>query len=90
MAHAAAYGRTLVQCDVVTAYLKAPLWKEIYVEIPKGYNDDPTKVWRLHKCLYGLKQSAREWNNTLAGIVIGALLTLAPVFGLLFRRRISW
>ena len=65
VAHAAAEGRSLIQCDVVTAYLNAPIKEEIYIEPSEGFEDDPQVVWKLNKCLYGLKQSAREWNETL-------------------------
>ena len=48
------------QLDVKTAYLHAPLDFEIYMEQPQGYSissDGKKLVWRLHKSLYGLKQS---------------------------------
>ena len=56
------------QLDVKTAYLNAPLDFEIYMEQPKGYseiNEGSHLVWRLHKSLYGLKQSGRNWNFVL-------------------------
>jgi hypothetical protein len=65
-AHAAAYQRPMFQCDVSTAFLNAPLEEEIFIEPPEGYRTDPNVVWRLNKCLYGLKQSARAWNQTLS------------------------
>lgn len=64
-AHAAAHRRELFQCDVATAYLNAPLQEELYIEPPEGYRTSPDVVWKLNKCLYGLKQSAREWHLTL-------------------------
>lgn len=57
------------QMDVKSAYLNAPIDKEIYVEQPQGYevkcNDNETLVWKLTKSLYGLKQSGGNWNETL-------------------------
>ena len=41
---------------------------EIYMEQPQGYSissDGKKLVWRLHKSLYGLKQSGRNWNCVL-------------------------
>lgn len=57
------------QIDVETAYLNADLAEEVYVEIPEGLererNGTPM-VWRLNKSLYGLKQSARDWNHLIS------------------------
>ena len=71
ISHAAYEGRTLIQCDVVTAYLNAPIKEIIYIEPSEGYEKDGDVVWRLNKCLYGLKQSAREWNDTLTTALEG-------------------
>ena len=57
------------QMDVKSAYLNAPIDKEIFVEQPQGYEikgkNNETLVWKLKKSLYGLKQSGRNWNETL-------------------------
>ena len=53
--------------DVKTAYLNADLAEEIYIDQPFGY-ETKTKdklVCRLNKAIYGLKQSARCWNDKL-------------------------
>ena len=52
------------QMDVTTAFLYAPLEEEVYMEQPEGTvrPGDEKKVMRLLKCLYGLKQSPRQWN----------------------------
>ena len=55
----------LHQMDEKSAYLHAPIDEEIYVARPQGYDENPDKVWRLKKSLYGLKQSGRNWNITL-------------------------
>ena len=55
------------QMDVKTAFLNGNLNNEIYMQQPQGYEDknQPHKVCKLRKSLYGLKQSARCWNMTL-------------------------
>ncbi|KAJ1520362.1 hypothetical protein ONE63_003497 [Megalurothrips usitatus] len=50
---------------VLSAYLNSPLEEEVYVEIPDGIESDRSKVWKLNKSLYGLKQSAREWHKRI-------------------------
>lgn len=52
------------QYDVKTAFLNGSLEEEIYMKPPPGYLDS-NKVLKLHKSLYGLKQAARVWNQTL-------------------------
>ena len=53
------------QMDIVTAFLNALLKEVIYIEPPEGY-EEPEYCWRLHRALYGLKQSPREWYDTLS------------------------
>jgi hypothetical protein len=54
------------QMDVITAYLAGDLQEEIYMGPPPGLPGTPRKVCRLKKGLYGLKQSARIWNQRIA------------------------
>ncbi|GMK58857.1 hypothetical protein CspeluHIS016_0602990 [Cutaneotrichosporon spelunceum] len=53
----------LHQADVEAAYLNAPLEEEIYIAFPQGYTpkDKTRNCLRLHRALYGLKQSGRAW-----------------------------
>ncbi|KAH0609220.1 uncharacterized protein H6S33_001448 [Morchella sextelata] len=53
------------QMDVKSAFLYGVLKEEIYMELPEGYRQD-NKVCKLRKCIYGLKQSPREWYACLA------------------------
>ena len=57
-------GMKMHQMDVTTAFLYAPLEEEVYMEQPEGTVEegDEGKVMKLLKCLYGLKQSPRQWN----------------------------
>ena len=52
--------------DIKTAFLNGKLDDEIYLKQPPGYQfKNKEKVYRLKKSLYGLKQAARVWNQTL-------------------------
>jgi len=56
--------------DVKTAFLHSFLKEEIYIDIPDGFPEaemlrKQRKVLKLLKCLYGLKQSPKEWNQDL-------------------------
>eukprot|EP00873_Tetraselmis_striata_P007793 jgi/Tetstr1/428057/TSEL_018113.t1 len=63
------YGWNIHQVDVDTAFLYAPVEEEIYMRPPPGYEQYDAKgrpmVLRLLKSMYGLKQSPRNWHNTL-------------------------
>ena len=65
LAIAAANNMILHQMDIDTAFLNAPLDEEIYMLPPEGYPDGDGYVLKLKKSLYGLKQSPRNFNNTL-------------------------
>lgn len=65
---AAAFDLEIHQMDVITAFLANTLHEEIYMEQPEGFTDDEHEmdmVCELGKSLYGLKQSARLWNQKL-------------------------
>lgn len=57
------------QMDVDTAFLQSPVDEDVYVEAPQGYQkygpNGERLVYKLHKSLYGLKQSPRNWNLTI-------------------------
>ena len=58
-------GLQVQQMDVKGAYLNGILQETIYMKQPKGCEDGTTKVCKLVKTLYGLKQAGREWNKQL-------------------------
>ena len=49
--------------DVKTAFLNGNIEEEIYMKQPPGFQIG-SKVCKLNKGLYGLKQAARAWNKT--------------------------
>ncbi len=52
--------------DVNTAYLNADLETPVWMRPPKGVKDPEGKgrIIKLHKSLYGLKVSAKNWHRT--------------------------
>lgn len=66
MQKAAQENLVLHQMDVKTAYLHAPIDRDIYMEQPDGYEKVGNNlVCKLQKSIYGLKQSGRNWNEIL-------------------------
>ncbi|UTT96568.1 hypothetical protein NDA17_005593 [Ustilago hordei] len=49
--------------DITMAYLNSTLKEAIYMKLPEGSGVAPSKVYKVIKGLYGLKQSGREWNQ---------------------------
>jgi hypothetical protein len=70
LALAASCGWRTTQIDYVLAFPQAPVEREIYMEIPKGFklaekykHDD--YVLQIHRNIYGQKQAGRVWNKYL-------------------------
>ena len=61
------YNLEIHQMDVKSAFLNGKLEEEIFMKQPEGFVDEknPNKVCRLNSSLYGLKQSARCWNQVI-------------------------
>ena len=72
--------------DVKTAFLYGHLDEEIYLDQPQGFKakGQETKVWRLKRALYGLKQSALAWwkelESSMKKLGFKRLLTDAGAF----------
>lgn len=59
------------QIDIKNAYINSELCEEIYMRQPPGFTmGDNTKVLKLRKSLYGLKQSGNVWNECLNNVLI--------------------
>ena len=57
----------LHQMDVQIAFLNGDLHEEVYMRQPEGYEvkGKEHQVCKLHRSIYGLKQSPRCWNHVL-------------------------
>ena len=58
--------------DIVAAYLNGDLEDEVYMLQPPSFENanHPTKVCKLSKALYGLRQAGREWNKKVTAILL--------------------
>jgi hypothetical protein len=65
LAIAAARDIEVCQLDIDAAFLYTPIKEDMYIRQPLGFSDGTSKVCHLKRCLYGLKQSPREFNNML-------------------------
>jgi hypothetical protein len=63
--------------DYVLAYPQAPVEKELFMKIPKGFSIDEGKnedyVLNVHRNIYGQKQAGRVWHQYLVKKLIGTL-----------------
>ena len=69
---AANLGWTLFQLDVKNGFLNGDLKEEVYMEQPLRFvaQGESGKVCRLHKAIYGLKQSPRAWFGKFNEVVL--------------------
>jgi hypothetical protein len=51
--------------DIDAAFLYAPIKENIFIRHPLSFSDGTSKVCLLQRCLYGLRQSPREFNKLL-------------------------
>ena len=53
-------GWTLNSIDVKTAFLQGKrIERTVFIDLPKETKTN--KIWRLHKCIYGLADTPRQW-----------------------------
>ncbi|MFS8003771.1 putative RNA-directed DNA polymerase [Helianthus anomalus] len=71
IALAAIHHWPLHQLDVKNAFLNGVLEEEVYMEQPLGFivKEEASKVCKLRRSLYGLKQSPRAWFGRFSSVM---------------------
>lgn len=85
----AAHGKWEVHhMDVKSAFLNGVLTEEVYVQQPPGFaiDKDATKVLKLDKALYGLRQAPRAWNAKLDATLVSLGFTRCSLEHGVYRR----
>jgi len=69
---AAQHDLTIHHMDFTSAFLNGELKEDLYVSQPEGFivPGQEQMVCRLHKSLYGLKQSPKCWNSSLDSFLL--------------------
>lgn len=82
---------TVKHLDVKSAYLYGTLSEEIYMRQPPGFvvQKKAHQVCRLRKSIYGLKQAARVWHQTITQILMELGFSQCKSDSCLYRKRLS-
>ncbi|GJT93888.1 putative ribonuclease H-like domain-containing protein [Tanacetum coccineum] len=72
--------------DVKSVFLYGTIEEEVYVTQPPGFKDpdNPDKVYKVVKALYGLHQAPRAWYETLANYMLGNRFKIGKIDQTLF------
>lgn len=63
--------RQLMINDVARAYFYAPCTRDVYIELPPEDDAGPHVIGKLNLSLYGTRDAAANWQETLAGHLVG-------------------
>ena len=72
LALAAARNMEINQLDVPSAFVRADLEEDVWMEMPDGFAE-PNMVCKLERSLYGLKQSPRNWYRLISSFIVESL-----------------
>ena len=80
LAIVAYYDYEIWQMDVKTTFLSGRLPEDVYVTQPEGFEcpEEPVKVCKLWKSIYGLKRASRSWNHRFDEVVKRVWLLTKP------------
>ena len=72
----------IIMVDVKRAYFNAEATRDIFVEIPKEdrVSGDEAKIGKLRLCLYGTRDAAFNWGETVARQLMDAGFTRGKAF----------
>ncbi len=79
-------GYFLGQYDVPQAFLLAMIDKDIFVYPPKGQSEFPGQILKLHKALYGGKQSAYLWFTLMNAFILELGFEPSPLDSCFYKR----
>ncbi|KAJ0390483.1 hypothetical protein P43SY_012096 [Pythium insidiosum] len=57
------------QLDVETAFLNGKLEEDVYMRPPEGIKLPEGMICKLQRSIYGLRQAAAVWHNTIKGVL---------------------
>jgi hypothetical protein len=76
--------------DIKTAFLYSKINEDIYLKRPAGLTDAHMPAYvKLNKCIYGLKQAAHEWRETLHKELIKLGFHMLPSDNCVYKRDTS-
>ncbi|GKC12567.1 putative ribonuclease H-like domain-containing protein, partial [Tanacetum coccineum] len=89
LAYASFMGFLVYQMFMKSAFLYETIDEEVCVTQPLGFKDpdNPDKVYKVVKALYGLHQAPRAWYETLANYLLGNMFERGKIDQTLFIRK---
>src|SRR5688572_19796659 len=90
LAYATHHDFMLYQMDVKSAFLNGPQSNLVYVEQPSGFEDSrfPNNVYKLHKALYGPKQTPRAWYECIKDFLLKNNFVMGKADSTLFTHKV--